>query len=311
MDISLVAAELRGPVRRVPALPIGSRLFLRFVQAAGKHMRTAPVEGVRIEDVTDVRPKLRMYQPLHAGTPAALLWIHGGGYVLGHPRQDDARCAGLARTLGITVVSVDYRLAPRHRFPVPLEDCYTGWMWLQRNAERLGVDLERIAVAGESAGAGLAACLVQRLHGEGHRAPAAQMLSAPMLDDRTAARGEADVTDHLVWNNHRNRIGWRGYLGAEPGAATAPAYSVAARHDDLTGLPPTWIGVGDLDLFHDENLAYAQRLQAVGVDVTVDVVPGAPHGFDHWAAGTDIARQYNARADEWLGRILGLTPVRP
>ncbi|WP_433713993.1 alpha/beta hydrolase [Nocardia sp. CA-084685] len=99
--------------------------------------------------------------------------------------------------------------------------------------------------------------------------------------------------------------------GAEPGAATAPAYSVAARHDDLTGSPPTWIGVGDLDLFHDENLAYAQRLQAVGVEVTVDVVSGAPHGFDHWAAGTDIARQYNARADEWLGRILGLTPVRP
>ncbi|MDQ2585006.1 alpha/beta hydrolase [Saccharothrix yanglingensis] len=306
MDIELIDPELRGPVRRLPPLPIGNRLVLRLVRAASARIPAARADGVRVRDVADAPVPLRLYRPVADAVPAALYWVHGGGYVLGNPRMDDARCVALARTLGITVVSVDYRLAPEHPFPTPLDDCLAGWTWLHRNAAELGVDPARVALGGASAGGGLAACLVQRLHAEGGPAPAAQWLDSPMLDDRTAARRDLDAVKHRVWDNRRNATGWRAYLGGEPGAPTAPAFSVAARAADLAGLPPTWIGVGSVDLFHDEDLAYAERLRAAGVEVTADVVPGAPHGFDSWARRTGVTRRFHARADDWLAAALGV-----
>ena len=143
----------------------------------------------------------------------ALLWIHGGGLVIGGAAQDDRFCAETARELGITVVSAEYRLAPEHPYP---------------------------------------AALVQRLYDEGER-PRAQWLFCPMLDDRTAARRGLDGAGPRVWDNRLNRFGWRAYLGTEPGAPVVPHYAVPARRDDVAGLPDTWIGVGDIDLFHDET----------------------------------------------------------
>jgi len=232
--------------------------------------------------------------------PAALLWIHGGGFVIGRAAQNDRFCGAAARDLGIVVVSVEYRKAPEHRFPAGLDDCHAGWTWMQQQAAALGIDPARVAVGGESAGGGLAASLVQRLHDAGGTQPAAQWLFCPMLDDRTAARRELDDVGHFVWTNRLNRSGWRAYLGAEPGAATVPPYAVAARRDDLSGLPPAWIGVGDIDLFADEDRAYAERLRAVGVAATLDVVPGAPHGFEIWAPDSTLAREHVARAQAWL-----------
>jgi acetyl esterase/lipase len=127
-----------------------------------------------------------------------------------------------------------------------------------------------------------------------------------MLDDRTAARRELDAVGHLVWNNRLNRLGWRSYLGAEPGAASLPAYAAAARRADLAGLPPAWLGVGDIDLFCDEVRVYAERLRASGVDATLDVVPGAPHGFEIWAPETPLARAHVSRAHDWLRATLGM-----
>jgi acetyl esterase/lipase len=121
-----------------------------------------------------------------------------------------------------------------------------------------------------------------------------------MLDDRTAARCELDAVRHLVWNNQLNAVGWSALLGQPPGSAAVPDYAVPARRENLAGLPATWVGVGDIDLFCEEDRAYAERLRAAGVEVTFDLVAGAPHGFEAWAADTAISRDYLQRARDWL-----------
>ena len=158
-------------------------------------------------------------------------------------------------------------------------------------------------MGGQSAGGGLAASLAQRLRDEAGVQPLAQWLFSPMLDDRTAARRELDALQQGVWDNRRNRAGWRAYLGTEPGAAHVPAYAVPARRPDLRGLPPTWIGVGDTELFFDEDQAYASRLLAAGVACTLVVIPGAYHGFEAIARDTALVQAYLNRSRAWLAEI--------
>ncbi len=196
--------------------------------------------------------------------------------------------------------SVDYRLAPEHPFPAPLEDCLDAWTWLQDQAEVRGIDPARVAVGGQSAGGGLAASLVQRIHDEGGQQPAAQWLFCPMLDDRTAARTELDGAKHLLWNNKANRAGWGAYLGVQPGSASVPDGAVPSRRGDLSGLPAAWIGTGDIELFYDENRAYAEALTAAGVECELDTVAGAPHAFETVAGGANVSRAYLSRSYEWL-----------
>jgi acetyl esterase/lipase len=167
------------------------------------------------------------------------------------------------------------------------------------------VDPARVAVGGASAGGGLAACLAQRVRDAGGAQPAAQLLVYPMLDDRTAARRELDGAGYRVWTNRSNRAGWAAYLGREPGAREAPAYAAAARRGDLGGLPPAWIGVGALDLFLDEDRAYAARLEAAGVATELFEVPGAPHGFDALAPDVPLARAFLARQTAFLRARVG------
>jgi acetyl esterase/lipase len=181
---------------------------------------------------------------------------------------------------------------------------------MQAQAVAIGIDPALIAIGGQSAGGGLAAALVQRVKdGEGVQ-PVAQWLFCPMLDDRTAARCDLDRIGHRLWNNRNNRDGWRCYLGREPGAPELPSYAAAARREDVSGLPPAWVGVGDIDLFHDEDRLYAGRLRAAGVDVIFRMVPGAPHGFEGWAADTDLVQAYLADARAWLRvRLAGVQNV--
>lgn len=298
-----VTPELRGPVRRIPPLPLDRAWGRRLVRGLSGLIPAAKIDGVSTEWRDDVQPRLRLYRPAVQRLPAALYWIHGGGMIIGQPVQDDGLCGVTARELGIVVVSVDYRLAPEHPFPIPLDDCYVGWQWLQDQAAALGLDGSRVAVGGGSAGGGLAASLVQRLHDGGGQRAAAQWLFCPMLDDRTAARRELDAINHPIWNNRLNATGWRALLAAEPGTV-APPYAAAARREELRGLPPAWIGVGDIELFYEEDRVYADRLAAAGVNVTLDIVPGAPHGFEAWAADTVIAKEYLARARAWLEAML-------
>jgi len=301
MDLSAVAPDLRRATRRVPAFD-PSRRLVRVVARAVVPLMPAPRgAGVRTTTARAGRVRLRMHRPSGSGRPSGgLLWVHGGGLVLGGAKVDDRHCAETAREVGAVVVSVDYRLAPEHPYPAALDDVHAAWRWLLAHAGDLEVDPGRVVVGGQSAGGGLAASLAQRLLDEGGVQPAGQWLFCPMLDDRTAARGELDAVRHLVWDNAANRYGWTAYLGVPPGGDAVPAYAVPARRRDLRGLPPAWLDCGDLELFHDEIVDYAGRLRAAGVPTALEVVPGAPHGFETWAADTRPAQELLRRARRWL-----------
>ena len=237
--------------------------------------------------------RLRIYKPksITALTPV-LIWLHGGGYVMGKPEMDDRRCAHFVRELGVAVVSVDYRCAPKHPFPAGLEDAYAALKWVVSHPQQLGIDGKRIAVGGASAGGGLAAALVQLMHDRQEIKLDFQLLVYPMLDDRTALRTDLDDSHNITWTLKSNRFGWKSYLGKEYGAEDVPAYAVPARQEDLSGLPPTWIGVGTLDIFHDEDVAYAQRLKDCGVACELHIVPGAFHGFDVFDTRLPVVEEF-------------------
>lgn len=283
-DPTQIHPELQQAAKSFPSMTYGRHnlwllnLLMRLMPAPKPGGEVA-VENRRIPGPAGSL-KIRLYRPKNLAAPApALLWMHGGGYVLGRPEQDDEACLEFVNALGITVVSVDYRCAPQHPFPAALEDCYTALAWLAANAQTLGVDPARLAVGGRSAGAGLAAALAQMAHDRKEVALVFQLLVYPMLDDRTVTRTDLQA-EYLVWNRESNRFGWESYLGGPAGAESVPDYAVPARRENLQGLPPAWVGVGTLDLFHDEDSAYARRLQQAGVGCELHLVPGAFHGFD-------------------------------
>jgi len=252
-----------------------------------------------IENVFIVQPevnqklRLRIYRPRSGNKPMpALLWFHGGGYVIGIPEMDDKKCIEFARRLGIVVISVDYRLAPQHPFPAALEDGWAALNWVVVESGKLGIDTKRIAVGGGSAGGGLAAALAQLAHDRQKVRPVFQLLVYPMLDDRTAARFDLKGKKFLIWPQESNQFGWESYLCQPCGEHTAPIYAVPARRENLSGLPPAWIGVGSMDLFHDEVAAYARKLTECGVECELVVVPGAFHGFDAFNPQIPIVREF-------------------
>ncbi|UJR12866.1 hypothetical protein I4U23_005704 [Adineta vaga] len=308
IELSQVAPELRSSVRNMPSVLISTAWGRWIVRNIPKLIfREKQYENVRIENrTTDEGVVIRIYTPNNSLTGAALLWIHGGGMVMGDVAMDDLFCTTTAYELAIVIVSVNYRLAPEFPFPAPVDDCYAAWNWLQKSAQQLQIDLTRVAVGGQSSGGGLAASLVQRIHDTGAVQPIAQWLFCPMLDDRTAAQLELDNIQHLIWNNWLNRIGWQAFLGTEPGATDVSDYAVPARRKNFGGLPPTWIGIGDIDLFFDEDKAYADKLKSAGVDCTLEIVPGAFHGFERLANDTKLAQDYLSRSRDWLRNKLTL-----
>jgi len=268
-----VHPDLRRIARLAPRQLIGPRTLpvVRALDGLLARLRkpnaSRDVEVITLESGVGVR----LFRPVGVpGAAPALLWIHGGGYVMGTARRDDRQCHQFSARLGITVASVDYRLAPEHPYPAPLEDCYSALTWLARLP---AVDRERIAIGGASAGGGLAAALALLARDRGEVTPIFQLLAYPMLDDRSSTT--ADKPGYRLWNTRSNHFGWTAYLGDAD-----PKVAVPARRDDLSGLAPAWIGVGTNDLFHDEDLAYAERLRSAGVPCDVEVVPGVFHGFD-------------------------------
>jgi acetyl esterase/lipase len=191
--------------------------------------------------------------------------------------------------LGAVVAAVEYRRAPEHPFPSALHDCHDALVWL---ATLRDVDSSRIVIGGASAGGGLAAALALLARDRGDVQPVFQLLSYPMLDDRTVERTDIDERNFRLWNNRSNRYGWECYLGSPPGAGDVSWLAAPARHGDLRGLPPAWIGVGTLDLFHDEDVKYAQRLRAAGSPCELHIVEGAFHGFDSVRPRAAITRRY-------------------
>lgn len=283
-----VHPDLRRVAKLVPRHAVGPR-SLRTIRTAqsllGRLQRSSGVQVVPVGATS-----VRLFLPSGSSTDLAMpavLWIHGGGYVIGEAAQDDRICRELAERLGAVVASVDYRLAPEHPFPTPLDDCESALRWL---AARPDVDPTRVAVSGASAGGGLAAALAQRVRDRGEVALAFQSLVYPMLDDRTVLRTGIDERSFRLWDQRSNRFGWASYLGVEPGSDAIPPGSVPARCADLAGLAPAWIGIGTLDLFFEEDTAYAERLRTSGVPCELDVVDGAFHGFDSVLPKAGVSR---------------------
>ncbi|MCR1785227.1 alpha/beta hydrolase [Nocardioides carbamazepini] len=272
--------------------------------APGAEVEARDLDGVPVF----VHRPSRLSRPA-PGLRAALLWLHGGGLVAGTAIADHALCGRLAVELDLVVVSVDYRLAPEHPFPAALDDCHAALRFLHAASGELGVDPARIAVGGASAGGGLAATLAQLAADRGEVPVAFQLLVYPMLDDRTTLRRPARGVGRLGWTPRSNRFAWQAYLGRPPRSSDAPAYAAAARREDLRGLPPAWIGVGALDLFRDEAVAYGRRLAEAGVPVDVHVEPRMFHGADLAFPDEPSMRRFRARLDTALAGQLAAGPV--
>jgi acetyl esterase/lipase len=249
----------------------------------------------------DPEVPLRVHRARGAdGSLPCVYSMHGGGYVLGTYDMDDARFDAWCPALAIVGVSVEYRLAPEFPYPAPLDDCYRGLVWTYEHADELGIDRERIGVAGVSAGGGLAAALALLARDRGEVPLAFQLLDCPMLDDRQAT-ASIQLDGLYVWSRESNEFGWRSYLGDLYGSDDVPIYAAAARATDLSGLPPAFVSVGAIDGFRDEDIDYAQRLNQAGVACELHVYPGLPHGYG-MVPDAAMVRRARHDAEAWLAR---------
>lgn len=238
-----------------------------------------------------------------------ILHMHGGGYVLGTARQYIRMVQKIAKTLDVTIVTVEYRLAPETTYKGSVQDNYAGLKWLYDHSVELGIDRNRIAVMGESAGGGHAALLAIEARNRGEVSLVGQLLLYPMLDDRTgSSRPPAPNGGHFVWTAPNNQLGWRAFLGMEPGSAKVPAEAVPARAKDLTKLAPAYIAVGDIDLFAAEDVTYAHRLMQAGVPVELHVFKGGYHGFNMLVPTAALSKQFDTAFYEGLRRFLAIQP---
>ena len=248
---------------------------------------------------------VRLYRPANLLSPAsAFYWIHGGGMVLGDVAGSDVYCASVADEMNVLVASVEYRLAPEHPFPAPLEDCYAGLKWLWDSRDELGIDPDRVAVGGGSAGGGLAAGVALAARDRGEVQLCFQLLVYPMLDDRNITRSSHAITDARTWTREANLAGWDAYLAGNAGGEDVSPYAAPARAPDLSGLPPAYINVGDLDLFVDEDVAYARAMADAGVPVELHIYPGAYHGSTGFTPNASLSQRWNADERAALRRAL-------
>jgi acetyl esterase/lipase len=224
--------------------------------------------------------------------------MHGGGMVIGNRHMDDARLIEWCRWLGCVCVSVEYRLAPEEPYPAALDDCEDGLRFVMDNAHDLQIDPQRVGIGGRSAGGALAAGLALRWRARGQVPVAFQYLEYPMLDDRTVS---SQLEGLPIWSRESNAFGWRSYLGDRHGTDDVPADAAPARALELTGLPPTFIGVGTVDCLRDESIDFAARLCRAGVPTELHVYAGAVHGFDMFAE-TAVARTAARDSADWLAR---------
>jgi acetyl esterase/lipase len=282
--------ELAGIVAALPQMPFDEPVAARAgIEALSAAMNASvDLSGLQVIDQDIPGPaqaptvRVRIYTPKpHVTQPsAALLYIHGGGFVVGSIATEHASSAMLARKLGIVVVSVEYRLAPEHPYPAGLDDCYAALWWLHESAAALNIDRTRIGVFGQSAGGGLAAALA--LYTRDRKGPGLcfQFLGIPELDDRLDTPSMVAFTDTPLWHRPNAILSWKYYLGDsyQAGGSNVPIYAAPARATDLRGLPPAYVSAMEFDPLRDEDVIYALKLLQAGVSVELHTYPGTFHG---------------------------------
>ena len=310
----LIDPEVREPLDQLlQAIPGGFNSIPDIVQrrAAVAELLAAleipPNPNVTSEDRTVPGPegepdiKVRIYRPAEeTGTLPGIYFIHGGGMILGDIDEEDPVATMICEHVDAVVVSVEYRLAPEHPYPAPVEDCYAGLVWMARRAEELRFDPDRLAVYGGSAGGGLTIATSMLARDRGFPALRFQMPIYPMIDDRNETPSCHEITDIGLWDRAGNIEAWQWYLGD----GKADQYAAPARAEDLTGLPPTYIDVGTVDVFRDEDIAFATRLMQAGVPTELHVNPGAYHAAEVFAPDAALSQRIWARRIEALRRAL-------
>ncbi|SCX08811.1 alpha/beta hydrolase [Candidatus Aquiluna sp. UB-MaderosW2red] len=306
MNFETVDPEILLKLKRFPNFSFSSKSatrgfrFLSLVTA--KRVRVP--KGIEIKNHKIGNKHVRAILPSTLKSDGAIIWIHGGGMIAGRSKDADALFIELAQEFGIAVFSLEYRLAPEHPYPAGLIDCEVGYKWVCANAGRFGFDLNKIVLGGDSAGAGLAVSLNLKLLSQKDLLPLGQLLKYPMLDDRTAMNRALD-DKNFVWNNSSNYFAWKSYLAAEPGSKGDFGFAVPGRVQDLAGLPATWIGVGDIDLFFQENFNFFERLSEQGVPVSFNKYPGFPHAGELVNPEARVSKKMAIDFKSWLRNLLG------
>jgi acetyl esterase/lipase len=291
-----VTAEMVQPMRDAP-LPVGIDEVLAGRPITRHDVTVRGYEGGEIDATVFARDG-------HTGAGPGILRFHGGGMVMG------SRFGGIGQTLtwverfDAVCVTVDYRLAPEHPDPGPVEDCYATLVWTVEHAAELGIDAERIVVTGPSAGGGLAAGIALLARDRGGPTLLGQMLVSPMLDDRNDTVSAHQIDGVGVWDRGSNDMGWTALLGDRRGSDTVSAYAAPARATDLTGLPPAYVECGSAEVFRDEDVAYASGLWAAGSQAELHVWPGSFHASDQLAPNARLSQEMTAARDAWMARLL-------
>jgi acetyl esterase/lipase len=283
-------AELAAVARQLVRSDLGDPASARANGRARHAAEALPEEWNRLEVTDRVVPggvPVRLYRPPGPGPLPAVVWLHGGSFILGDLDASDALCSRISAAAGALVVNVGYRLAPEHPCPAGLRDACAAMDWVASAARELNVDPARTALAGTSAGACLAVGTALLARDRGRSPPAYQLLTYPVLDDRCSTASARGFPDSPVITSESIELMWKTYLAG----GVADEYVAPARAADLSGLPPTLIVVAEQDPLRDEAIDYATRLAQSGVDVVLHDVPGTFHGFDTLAPDAAISRR--------------------
>ncbi|GAA2501177.1 alpha/beta hydrolase [Winogradskya humida] len=291
----VLAAENAGPFRLTPGM---------IAEVRATAPPSAPVDLERggrftVEEHTRAGVPLLIARPVTKAR-GCIYYIHGGGMMFGDNRRGVGRLLDWAEAFGLVAVSVDYRLAPEHPHPAPVEDCYLGLQWTAEHAGELGFNPAALVVAGISAGGGLAAAVALLARDRNGPALAGQLLLCPMLDDRNDSPSAMQMADVDMWDRVSNQTGW----GALLGDADVSPYAAPARATDLSGLPPAFVDVGSAETLRDEGVAYASRIWQAGGAAELHVWPGGVHAFDSMAPDIALSRDARQARLQWLARIL-------
>ncbi|MDF3308202.1 alpha/beta hydrolase [Rhodococcus sp. T2V] len=314
-------AEFEAVVANFPPLqfddPAAQRASFAELRASIEPPRLPPNlevlvdRSVRSADGHQVEARVYLPADLSAHSPT-LVWIHGGGYVVGTADEDDSLCARIASELGIGVVSVDYRLAPEHPYPAGFEDCYAVVTALASAGESAQFDRlgdGNIVIGGGSAGAGLAAAVALRLRDEGLVFVTGQILLYPFIDSTLGFDSMRRYADGAIFNAHDAEVCWRHYLGAQRSAPAA--YASPSATTNLVGLPPAYVAAAGADCLHDEAIDYALRMIRAGVSVELHSFPDVPHGFTGVAPRTSASKRALSDLLEAVRRFGGLREAAP